>query len=232
MEKKVEEVLDVVRVLKQLSEIGRKGFAGFAYYLIVWGGVIGIASFIYQFTHNSYIWIIMDSIGFFLTTVGYAGLRASLIVWIPAYVIISISSLLIPQNLSGLTNLITWCIFCLGLFLSGAISKKAHSSYNSIGLKMATIWIATFAVAGIVISVYSKSIIDVGFIILLFVGIAYIMTGIISTYRVSLTGVVIIIVATLGKLFLSSYFYLVIGVLGLIMLATGIVERYNYVKNR
>ncbi len=232
MEKRVEEVLDVVSILKQLTEIGKKGFAEFAYYLMVWGGAIGIASFIYQFTHNSYIWIIMDSIGFFLTTVGYAGLKASLIVWIPAYVIIYVSSILIPQGLTGYTNLIIWCVIGLSFFLTGAISKKARSSSNGIGLKMGFIWLATFAVAAIVIGVYAKNIIDVGFIILLFVGIAYIMTGIISTYRVSLTGVVIIVLVTLGKLFLLPYFYLVIGVLGLIMLATGIVERYNYGRNK
>ena len=231
MQKNIDEVLDVVGVLRQVAEMGKKNFAELSYYLMVWGGIIGIASILYYFISHPAVWIIGDCLGFFLVTLGYAGLKASVVVWLPIFIIFGLLIGFSPISVPGVNSMIIGILIGLGFFIAGAIGDKKKSRIDPLGIKYAIIWLTSIVLGFTLAGIYANSVVDWGFIILLMVGLGYIMSGVISTLSVSLIGVVIIVIDVIGKFFVSDYFFIIISILGFFMLATGIIVRKRYAKS-
>ncbi len=228
---KLQDAERAIEFLSELGKIGRKFLAKNSYYQIVWGALISLAASVNLFYRNWIVWPIASLIGFFLTTANYAGYIVSAITWI----VLTAGAVLlyyvkIPEWLF-IVYISTAIV--LGFMIPGIISKKSreeHVEYGPIGVKMGILWSVLLSSAVILALIFSHAPADWGFIIVLFVGIGYIITGalLFSASEFTFLGVSLVVVDLLFYLLLKEYFTIFYIILGASALITGIYARVKY----
>lgn len=154
-------------------------------------------------------------LGFFLTTLGYARWRVSLFVWIPIWVVVFLISMLNNALFFPLTG----AGAAVGFYLTGRYGERKTPS--PVGKRIGIIWASILIGGFLLIPLLAETGKDVGFLIMHFVAVGYMISWVLSGIESFFIGLFLLVVNAVIYRWVPS-FYAGYSVLGFSLFLVGV----------